>query len=83
MDLAVVDLGDDGHDEWAKPEGVMVCCRLQLMLYTIMYRMMFDAWFESTRDLCSKMYRCTSSWIMVHLMKNMHIRYISYLMNNN
>ncbi|MQL98494.1 hypothetical protein Taro_031201 [Colocasia esculenta] len=50
MDLAVVDLGDDGHGEWANPEGVVVRRRLQLMLYNIMYRMMFDARFESVTD---------------------------------
>ncbi|XP_073003762.1 cytochrome P450 CYP73A100-like [Typha latifolia] len=45
MDLVVEDLrGDEAG------VGVVVRRRLQLMLYNIMYRMMFDAKFESTSD---------------------------------
>ncbi|CAA7408292.1 unnamed protein product [Spirodela intermedia] len=50
MDLAVADLGGAGGGEWARPEGVVVRRRLQLMLYNVMYRMMFDTKFESVRD---------------------------------
>jgi trans-cinnamate 4-monooxygenase len=44
MDAAVADLGA------TRPAGVVVRRRLQLMLYNIMYRMMFNARFESVDD---------------------------------
>ncbi|KAI3447290.1 hypothetical protein Pfo_003955 [Paulownia fortunei] len=47
MDLVVDDLRN--NDE-VKREGIVVRRRLQLMLYNIMYRMMFDARFESQND---------------------------------
>lgn len=47
MDLVVRDLR---NNEMAREEGVVVRRRLQLMLYNIMYRMMFDAKFESQTD---------------------------------
>ncbi|GFP82168.1 cytochrome p450 cyp73a100 [Phtheirospermum japonicum] len=47
MDLVVNDLRS--NDEVAK-QGIVVRKRLQLMLYNIMYRMMFDARFESQDD---------------------------------
>lgn len=47
MDDVVSDLS---KDEKAKTAGVVVRKRLQLMLYNIMYRMMFDAKFESMED---------------------------------
>ncbi|GLT97433.1 hypothetical protein SLE2022_149990 [Rubroshorea leprosula] len=46
-DAVVADLK---KDEKAKNEGVIVRKRLQLMLYNIMYRMMFDAKFKSMED---------------------------------
>jgi hypothetical protein len=30
--------------------GVMICKRLQLMMYNIIYRLMFNSWFESVDD---------------------------------
>ncbi|KAJ8621369.1 hypothetical protein MRB53_029898 [Persea americana] len=47
MDLVVKDLY---KDERASFEGVVIRRRLQLMLYNIMYRMMFDTRFESMED---------------------------------
>ncbi|XP_072981067.1 cytochrome P450 CYP73A100-like [Typha angustifolia] len=47
MDAVVKDLR--GNDK-AREEGVLVRRRLQLMLYNVMYRMMFDARFESESD---------------------------------
>ncbi|OIT03399.1 PREDICTED: cytochrome P450 CYP73A100-like [Nicotiana attenuata] len=46
MDLVVNDL----KNEKVKYEGIVIRKRLQLMLYNIMYRMMFDAKFESQND---------------------------------
>lgn len=47
MDLVVDDLN---RDEKVRSKGIVVRRRLQLMLYNIMYRMMFDAKFESQED---------------------------------
>ncbi|KAG5242911.1 trans-cinnamate hydroxylase [Salix suchowensis] len=47
MDLVVEDLKDS---EKVRTEGIVVRKRLQLMLYNIMYRMMFDAKFQSQED---------------------------------
>ncbi|KAL6634372.1 hypothetical protein ACP70R_027043 [Stipagrostis hirtigluma subsp. patula] len=47
MDAVVSDLGADAA---ARSAGVVVRRRLQLMLYNIMYRMMFDARFDSVDD---------------------------------
>lgn len=47
MDLVVSDLK---NDESVRTRGIVVRRRLQLMLYNIMYRMMFDAKFKSTED---------------------------------
>lgn len=47
MDLVVHDLK---RDESVKTKGLVIRKRLQLMLYNIMYRMMFDAKFESQED---------------------------------
>ncbi|KAH1082932.1 hypothetical protein J1N35_022693 [Gossypium stocksii] len=47
MDLVVNDLK---KDENVKSKGIVIRKRLQLMLYNIMYRMMFDAKFESQED---------------------------------
>lgn len=47
MDLVVQDLK---ANEIVKSEGIVIRKRLQLMLYNIMYRMMFDAKFESQED---------------------------------
>ena len=47
MDLVVDDLR---NKESVKTEGLVIRKRLQLMLYNIMYRMMFDAKFESQED---------------------------------
>lgn len=47
MDLVVNDLK---KNEKVKYEGIVIRKRLQLMLYNIMYRMMFDAKFESQND---------------------------------
>ncbi|XP_057981481.1 cytochrome P450 CYP73A100-like [Malania oleifera] len=47
MDLVVRDLK---NDERVGKEGIVVRKRLQLMLYNIMYRIMFDAKFESQED---------------------------------
>ncbi|KAJ6407962.1 hypothetical protein OIU84_011301 [Salix udensis] len=47
MDLVVEDLKDN---EKVRTEGIVVRKRLQLMLYNIMYRMMFDARFQSQED---------------------------------
>ncbi|RWW61960.1 hypothetical protein BHE74_00030940 [Ensete ventricosum] len=47
MDMVVRDLRGD---RVAQTEGVVVRRRLQLMLYNVMYRMMFDARFESMSD---------------------------------
>ncbi|XP_059454173.1 cytochrome P450 CYP73A100-like [Corylus avellana] len=47
MDLVVDDLK---KDEMVKTKGLVIRKRLQLMLYNIMYRMMFDAKFESQED---------------------------------
>lgn len=47
MDLVVCDLR---NDEKVRKEGLVIRKRLQLMLYNIMYRMMFDAKFESQDD---------------------------------
>ncbi|RZS26197.1 hypothetical protein BHM03_00059523 [Ensete ventricosum] len=47
MDMVLRDLRGDRA---AQMEGVVVRRRLQLMLYNIMYRMMFDARFESVSD---------------------------------
>lgn len=47
MDLVVDDLK---KDERVKTKGLVIRKRLQLMLYNIMYRMMFDAKFESQED---------------------------------
>ncbi|KAF9679860.1 hypothetical protein SADUNF_Sadunf06G0059500 [Salix dunnii] len=47
MDLVVQDLRDN---EKVRTEGIVVRKRLQLMLYNIMYRMMFDAKFQSQED---------------------------------
>lgn len=47
MDLVVHDLR---HNKIVKDEGIVIRKRLQLMLYNIMYRMMFDAKFESQDD---------------------------------
>jgi trans-cinnamate 4-monooxygenase len=48
MDAVVSDL--HGDEVAARGPGVVVRRRLQLMLYNIMYRMMFDARFESVDD---------------------------------
>ncbi|KAM5553542.1 cytochrome P450 CYP73A100 [Rosa sericea] len=47
MDQVVHDLK---KDEGVKTKGIVIRKRLQLMLYNIMYRMMFDARFESQED---------------------------------
>ncbi|GMI68815.1 CINNAMATE 4-HYDROXYLASE, REDUCED EPRDERMAL FLUORESCENCE 3, cinnamate-4-hydroxylase [Hibiscus trionum] len=47
MELVVNDLKGD---ENVKSKGIVIRKRLQLMLYNIMYRMMFDAKFESQED---------------------------------
>lgn len=47
MDLVVRDLKSDPT---VKSKGLVIRRRLQLMLYNIMYRMMFDAKFESMQD---------------------------------
>lgn len=47
MDLVVDDLK---KNEKVKYDGIVIRKRLQLMLYNIMYRMMFDAKFESQDD---------------------------------
>ncbi|XP_008782811.2 cytochrome P450 CYP73A100-like [Phoenix dactylifera] len=47
MDLVVKDLCGD---RIAQEQGMVIRRRLQLMLYNIMYRMMFDARFESAAD---------------------------------
>ncbi|KAK7269745.1 hypothetical protein RIF29_22480 [Crotalaria pallida] len=47
MDLVVSDLKGN---ERVVSEGIVIRRRLQLMLYNIMYRMMFDAKFESLED---------------------------------
>lgn len=47
MELVVHDLR---NDERVRVEGLVIRKRLQLMLYNIMYRMMFDAKFESQDD---------------------------------
>lgn len=47
MDLVVDDLK---NNEKVREEGMVIRRRLQLMLYNIMYRMMFDAKFESQED---------------------------------
>nr|GMC58443.1 cytochrome P450 CYP73A100-like [Ipomoea batatas] len=47
MELVVHDLR---RDERVRVEGLVIRKRLQLMLYNIMYRMMFDAKFESQDD---------------------------------
>ncbi|CAN0901307.1 Cytochrome P450 CYP73A100 [Linum grandiflorum] len=47
MDLVVTDLAGDVRN---KEQGTVVRRRLQLMLYNIMYRMMFDSKFESVED---------------------------------
>ncbi|PON41124.1 Cytochrome P450, E-class, group I [Parasponia andersonii] len=47
MDLVVDDLN---RDERVRSEGIVIRRRLQLMLYNIMYRMMFDTKFESLED---------------------------------
>lgn len=47
MDLVVHDLR---KEERVRTKGIVVRKRLQLMLYNIMYRMMFDAKFESQED---------------------------------
>lgn len=47
MDLVVRDLN---LNERVGSEGIVIRKRLQLMLYNIMYRMMFDAKFESQED---------------------------------
>ncbi|XVE79929.1 hypothetical protein DITRI_Ditri14bG0096700 [Diplodiscus trichospermus] len=47
MELVVNDLK---KDEKVKTKGIVIRKRLQLMLYNIMYRMMFDARFESQED---------------------------------
>lgn len=48
MELVVSDLKKD--EELVKSKGMVIRKRLQLMLYNIMYRMMFDAKFESQED---------------------------------
>ncbi|KAK9210292.1 hypothetical protein WN944_002662 [Citrus x changshan-huyou] len=48
MDLVVHDLKNDY--ESVSTKGIVIRKRLQLMLYNIMYRMMFDAKFESQED---------------------------------
>lgn len=48
MDLVVMDLGSD--HVMVREQGMVIRRRLQLMLYNIMYRMMFDARFESPDD---------------------------------
>ncbi|KAG2667970.1 hypothetical protein I3760_15G138200, partial [Carya illinoinensis] len=47
MDLVVHDLK---KDERVKTKGIVIRKQLQLMLYNVMYRMMFDAKFESQED---------------------------------
>ncbi|XP_018823563.1 cytochrome P450 CYP73A100-like [Juglans regia] len=47
MDLVVDDLK---KDEGVRTKGIVIRKRLQLMLYNVMYRMMFDAKFESQED---------------------------------
>ncbi|KAL0337164.1 UNVERIFIED_CONTAM: cytochrome [Sesamum calycinum] len=47
MDLMLDDLRNNID---VRKEGVVIRRRLQLMLYNIMYRMMFDAKFESQND---------------------------------
>ncbi|CAK9135984.1 unnamed protein product [Ilex paraguariensis] len=47
MDLVVHDLK---NNETVRETGIVIRKRLQLMLYNIMYRMMFDAKFESEND---------------------------------
>lgn len=47
MDLVVQDLK---ANDIVRSEGIVIRKRLQLMLYNIMYRMMFDAKFESQDD---------------------------------
>lgn len=48
MDLVVHDLNKD--IETVRTKGIVIRKRLQLMLYNIMYRMMFDTKFESQED---------------------------------
>lgn len=48
MDLVVQDL--KANEVVVRSEGIVIRRRLQLMLYNIMYRMMFDAKFESQED---------------------------------
>ncbi|KAF3437279.1 hypothetical protein FNV43_RR20032 [Rhamnella rubrinervis] len=48
MDLVVHDLNKD--IEGVRSKGMVIRKRLQLMLYNIMYRMMFDTKFESQED---------------------------------
>ncbi|GFY80547.1 cinnamate-4-hydroxylase [Actinidia rufa] len=48
IDLVVRDLNN--NIEKVSKEGIVIRRRLQLMLYNIMYRMMFDAKFESQED---------------------------------
>nr|POE90738.1 cytochrome p450 [Quercus suber] len=47
MDLVVHDLN---KNEEVRTKGIVIRRRLQLMLYNVMYRMMFDAKFESQED---------------------------------
>ena len=47
MDLVVHDLN---KNEEVRTKGIVIRKRLQLMLYNVMYRMMFDAKFESQED---------------------------------
>ncbi|KAL3533212.1 hypothetical protein ACH5RR_006733 [Cinchona calisaya] len=48
MDLVVHDLRN--NESRVQKEGIVIRKRLQLMLYNIMYRMMFDAKFDSQND---------------------------------
>lgn len=50
MDQVVDDLRNGKLAAPAREEGIVIRKRLQLMLYNIMYRMMFDAKFESQDD---------------------------------
>lgn len=47
MEMVIHDLL---NDQRVREEGIVIRKRLQLMLYNIMYRMMFDAKFESQND---------------------------------
>lgn len=50
MDLVVHDVLQKDERAMSTAKGIVIRKRLQLMLYNIMYRMMFDAKFESQED---------------------------------